>query len=142
MASSIATKVNDTIQYLKAELQAAIDQQKGFVRDLEKAYFIPQGDPWNEYSPALHELGATVEVACDNLKKYGIFDPSLIEFADQAEDSVGDAADQFMAWAFRRGVTVKEAAEIYSRSKSTIYRWIKSGKLDAVKVGRRWVIAV
>jgi excisionase family DNA binding protein len=37
--------------------------------------------------------------------------------------------------------TVKEAAAYFGKSLSTIYRWIKSGKLNATKVGRKWEIS-
>lgn len=37
-------------------------------------------------------------------------------------------------------ISTREAMELYSRSRSTIYRWIKSGKLNAIKRDRRWVI--
>lgn len=32
-------------------------------------------------------------------------------------------------------VSVKEAAEIFSVSKRTVFRWIKSGEIKAVKIG-------
>ena len=34
--------------------------------------------------------------------------------------------------------TVSKVAEIYKVSRSTIYRWIKKGKLQAEKIGRSW----
>ena len=37
-------------------------------------------------------------------------------------------------------MTVSKAATVYKVSKSTIYRWIKKGRLKAEKVGRSWRI--
>ncbi len=34
--------------------------------------------------------------------------------------------------------TLKEVEEILSVTRKTIYNWLKSGKLKAVKVGRQW----
>jgi excisionase family DNA binding protein len=45
-----------------------------------------------------------------------------------------------MDWHFRKSMSVKEAAQYHNRSTSTIYRWIKQGKLDATKANNRWVV--
>lgn len=37
-------------------------------------------------------------------------------------------------------LTVKEAAKVYQTSIPTIYRLLKSRKLDAIKMGKRWLI--
>jgi len=39
-----------------------------------------------------------------------------------------------------RLLDLKEAGDLLSLSKSTLLRWIKSGKLEAVKVGKQWRI--
>lgn len=50
---------------------------------------------------------------------------------------------RFWAWSHRTIVTVKEACKLFGRSRSTIYRWIKQGKLPhAIKVSGRWQIAL
>lgn len=37
-------------------------------------------------------------------------------------------------------LTVEEFAEIYRTTTTTVYRWLKQGKLSAVKIGREWRI--
>lgn len=39
-----------------------------------------------------------------------------------------------------RLLDLKEAGNLLSLSKSTLLRWVKSGKLEAVKVGKQWRI--
>ena len=39
-------------------------------------------------------------------------------------------------------MTTKQAAKHFGVSRSTIYRWIRKGRLSAHKVGRSWVISV
>ena len=39
-------------------------------------------------------------------------------------------------------MTAQQAAATFGKSVSTIYRWIKKGLLQAVKVGRKWSIVM
>jgi len=39
-----------------------------------------------------------------------------------------------------RYYTVREVAQMLRFDKMTIYRWIKSGKIKAVKINNRWLI--
>jgi len=36
--------------------------------------------------------------------------------------------------------TIRELAQLLRLDKSTIYRWIKSGKIRAIKINNRWLI--
>lgn len=40
----------------------------------------------------------------------------------------------------REHMTAYEAAEIFGVTFRTIYAWVRSGKLQAVKIGKRWYI--
>jgi excisionase family DNA binding protein len=136
----LADKVFDTIDHLKDELLAAVRQHVGFVRYLEKNDFFPHLLTDSSYADTLRELAVAVESVNDELRKYAIFDSSLGNDTDAVDDLVGTVADRFMDWHFRKSMSVKEAAQYHNRSTSTIYRWIKQGKLDATKANNRWVV--
>jgi excisionase family DNA binding protein len=136
----VAELVNDNMDYIKRELFAAISQHVGFIRSLEKNHFFPHLMAEDSLVMTVTESAAAVESLNDELKKYVLFDPSLEKALDKVEDLVGTVADRFIDWNIRKTMTVKEAAQLHNRSASTIYRWIKQGKLDATKVNRRWVI--
>ncbi len=40
----------------------------------------------------------------------------------------------------RNHYTSYEAAEVFGVTFRTVYNWVRSGKLQAVKIGRRWYI--
>lgn len=56
------------------------------------------------------------------------------------EEHITPIVERFMSWAQRKVVTALEAALFYGKSRSTIYRWIKAGKLRAKKVKAQWQI--
>jgi len=36
--------------------------------------------------------------------------------------------------------TIREVAQLLRLDKTTIYKWIKSGKIKAIKINNRWLI--
>jgi excisionase family DNA binding protein len=140
MGIMLADKVYDTIDHLKHELHAAVTQHVGFVRYLEKNDFFPHLLTDSSYAETLAQLAVAVESVNDQLRKYSIFDSSLEHDTDHVDDLVGTVADRFIDWHYRKTMRVKDAAMYHNRSASTIYRWIKQGKLDATKVNGKWVV--
>lgn len=138
--ASIAEKVFDTIDHLKVELTAAVRQHVGFIRYLEKNDFFPHLIADSSYAQTLAELASAVESVNDELRKYVLFDSSLDYETEAVSDLVGTIADRFIDWNFRKSMSVKETAAFHERSTSTIYRWIRQGKLDATKVNGRWIV--
>jgi len=37
-------------------------------------------------------------------------------------------------------ITIPELAKILNVNRSTVFKWVKSGKIDATKVGGTWII--
>lgn len=136
----VAEEIFQTIEHIKDELRTAVFQHVGYVRALERTSFFPALITGADHMHTMNELAVTVDETIDELEKYAIFDRSLEELCEEVRDLVGEAADRFTSWNFRRTCSAKEAAEMHNRSVSTIYRWIREGRLDATKVNGRWVV--
>ena len=76
----------------------------------------------------------------ENTRRYAYLGEEFQTFIETAENEIDGIIQSFMAWTEQQVMTAKEAAEKYNRSTSTIYRWIKQGKLEGRKNGRRWEI--
>lgn len=69
-------------------------------------------------------------------------------FGVEAENSLARAkmgqpnVDNFWAKPLPEIISVKDAALKFGKSKSTIYRWLASGKLNGKKVKGRWQIEI
>jgi hypothetical protein len=141
MATLIADKVKSIVEFLKVQVVQVIKHRIAFIEDLEENNFRPDLE---DCSIPLKLVASTrqIERLNEELKRYIMFDQSLGEYTDSIEDFIGDSADRFMTWAERKTISVKDAMSVFNRSKSTIYRWIRAGKLNAKKESGRWMIAL
>jgi excisionase family DNA binding protein len=141
MAMVISDKIHDLISNLKLQLQHVVTQAIYFVSGLERTDFYPE---LANTSVAIRmvKLSDHMQSLNDELSKYVIFQLELQQEVDQVNDMIAALGERFVKWMKRERISVTEALVRFSRSRSTIYRWIKSGKINAIKVGRFWVIAV
>lgn len=109
-----------------------VSSLKSYVTRLENKYF----DPALSRQNVLHRLDTIISNVLDKAR-----DQSLDTYI--VEETVSIQLDRFWAWAKRRIIDVTEACKVFNRSRSTIYRWIKQGKLaHAIKENGRWRIAL
>jgi hypothetical protein len=141
MATLIADKVKSIVDVFKSRVMQLIKKRIEFIEDLENNHFRPE---LADCSIPMQLVASThqIERINDELKRYIMFDQSLGELTDSIDDFIGDTADRFMTWTERKTISVKDAMSVFNRSKSTIYRWIRAGKLNAKKESGRWIIAM
>lgn len=140
MALVIAEKLNGQINLIKATQEGAVSTYEKFVENLQEIYFNPATAPTSA-AQNMVRLQNQVEACISYLEKFMTLGFDLADYINSVYDRTERATDIFFAWSGRKVVSVKEACEIHGKSRSTIYRWIKQGKLQAVKEGRKWVIA-
>lgn len=122
----------------KSAMMEYVVQNERLLESITWSYWNPSSAPtkvgriWSE----------AMNTAWDELKDLESFSfhPEINEFLVTIEDELDSLVDKFFDWTNREVISAKEAAETYNRSTSTIYRWIKQGKLQAKKVRGRWQI--
>lgn len=140
MGILIADKIADAVQSLKDQMIQALIHHTSFVTHLEDTHLHPELADCT--IPCDFDVSTTrLEGIKEQVQRYSLFDPSLLSYVDEVDQEIGDLADRFLDWANRKMISTKDAMEKFSRSQSTIYRWIRSGKLKAVKEKGRWLIA-
>ena len=140
MATLIADKVAHTVLSLKDQLVRALIQHESFIIHLENTHLHPE---LADCTIPCEFDGSTrkVEELKEQIGRYSLFDSSIASYIDMVDQEIGDLADRFLDWAHRKTISTREAMQKFGRSQSTIYRWIRSGKLKAVKERGRWLIS-
>lgn len=79
-----------------------------------------------------------------NLDEYSAYYPGLRELVNELSEDIDEMGSRFNQRIETEVsvISTNEAMERFSRSRSTIYRWIKNGKLKAEKQGRQWAIFI
>jgi excisionase family DNA binding protein len=150
------------------EINEAINQMAAFV-ELVEANPNPVNFP--ELAEVITGLSMKAQLRNANFSRYGLFfDPEPIDdVVRNFDDTIELLADRFfqacgptddgriavtpmelpqpvevlaLPPAQRESITTRDAMERFGKSRSTIYRWIKSGKLSAEKQGRNWIIFI
>lgn len=140
MPITIAEKILDVAAKLRRQVSDALSSFGSIIHNLELKDLFPRFATMHLVE-RLTKYEHEVDVINQEIRRYGLFDSSLQDSADEVDEIVGSLADRFRKWTRRTVITVTDACEKFSRSKSTIYRWIKAGKLIAQKIDHRWVIA-
>jgi hypothetical protein len=141
MAVVLSDVVDLQITQLKSKQQSVLRKLKCFIMNLEQNEFYPSLLPLSvgqEYG----SLSTRVQYINTELDKYDLFDASVVQYTDSIDSQLEGIADRFWDYMNRKFFSVTEAMGLVGKSRSTIYRWIKSGKLVAQKENRRWVIAM
>ena len=110
-----------------------------YVETLSNEYFDPRTAP-TTVADELNRITAIAYAELELVKPWVMTDNGLEEFVWSVEEEIEHIIDKFWSWTGRDIISVKEAAQLHERHPSTIYRWIKSGKLPAKKVGGKWQI--
>jgi excisionase family DNA binding protein len=140
MAILIADTIAHIVYKLKDQLVRALIQHESFVIHLEDTHLHPELADCTipcEFDQSTRR----VEKIKEQVEQYSLFDPSLLDYIEQVDQEIGNIADRFLGWAHRKMISTREAMDKFGRSQSTIYRWIRSGKLQAVKERGRWLIS-
>lgn len=127
------------LESMKATQFGLINNLEEYVNLIKDRFF----DPNNAPSWVVTNLNELSEKAWNQLEQIQAFlatDERLHEFISLVESQIERIIDLFWSWSNRKIINVKEAAELHGKHRSTIYRWIKKGKLDAEKVNGRWQI--
>lgn len=127
------------VNQIKSLALDAVESLESYAEEVLVEYFDPREAKW-EVVQAFSEMSAAIDFA--ELEKLKLFDDSLEDFIAGIEHAAQGIAERFKQWTQREMINTRQAMEHYGRSRSTIYRWIKSGKLTARKVGRFWQIAL
>lgn len=137
----VRERMLDIVDVIRNEIHAGMQQVAAFVEAIEKTDRLAADCT---VPLEFRTLRGKVDSTISNLKKYDLLFPSVLEVVEQTEHLVDSFSERFMDWAEGKPkfMTVTEAMEHFQRSRSTIYRWIKSGRIDAMKQGRFWRIAV
>ena len=125
----------------KAKCISSITNLEQLLADIVDEYFNPEEAPTWVASFWSKEVNAVWQ-ELEQIQHYVMVDEDFQRFLNTAEEEVERLVDLFFQWTKRRIVDAKEATSLYRRSRSTIYRWVKQGKLQAKKVKGRWQIFV
>lgn len=138
MQFSIIEVVNHQFNQEKAKVMNTVVENEQLLESIAWKYWNPKEAPFTMCG-LWSEAMAVAWEELERLDKYKLF-PRMASFIDTVEDELDRLVDRFFQWSDRVVIDTKAAAEKYDRSPSTIYRWIKQGKLDAKKVNGRWEI--
>lgn len=136
----IAERLSITVEYIRAELKSAVGQLATYVETLERT-------PGQIHAGTLDEIMNYTQTclgSMQELAKYGAFFGDIADTIVDTDNLIETFADRYLDRARLPGLPMStaQAMEHFSRSRSTIYRWIKSGKIKAEKHGRRWTVFV
>ena len=136
----IAEALSHTVASIRSELFSAVEQMACYVELVERT----PGKIETDCSKILTGLSMTCQELNTKLDKYSMFFSDIPEIVYTTDDAIESLADRYLTRSKQVGLpmTTAEAMVHFNRSRSTIYRWIKSGKVEAVKKGRRWIILV
>lgn len=136
----IADKISLTVDTIRLELNSAIHQMSAYVEQVERT----PGQVTTNCSNVITTLSMTCQELTGKLGKYSLFFADLSDVITETDETVEALADRYLKRSKQEGLPVSttEAMEHFNRSRSTIYRWIKSGKVHAEKHGRRWVVFI
>ena len=138
MSFSLIEVMDHQFDIAKAKVMNTVVENEQLLASIEWKYWNPMDAPvtiGSLWSDAMNVAWKELE----HLDKYKLF-PQMASFIDTVEDELERLVDHFFEWSNRELIDTKTAAEKYDRSPSTIYRWIKQGKLAAKKVSGRWEI--
>lgn len=138
----MSTTTIDVIGVLKEELSMALDSYTQFIEHLENEVVLPESIVGNSVFIEIEKYASYIQFLSDEMRKYIPFDEALEECVAATEEFVEEIADRFLRFMYRKTMTTREAMDHFGKSRSTIYRWIRCGKLNAIKQGRHWVVAV
>lgn len=128
----IATKKRQFTKVFRQSKPFAIQMKlrslSRYVTDVTTTYFDPRQAP----SSVVTHLNALVTSAYAEI--------THIDHVTYIEDRVDQVVNQFWKWSDRKILSVKEIAQQLGKSCSTVYRWIKQGKLQAQKYKGRWQV--
>lgn len=136
----IAEALSVTVASIRSELSSAMEQMAAYVEQVERK----PGKIETDCSKIITGLSVTCQDLNTKLDKYSLFFSDIPEIVHTTDDAIEFLADRYLSRSKQVGLpmTTAEAMAHFNRSRSTIYRWIKSGKIEAVKKGRRWIILV
>jgi hypothetical protein len=140
MAISIADKIYDVTIVLQRQISETLYSYSEVIWNLEANNLFPNLADILLIT-RLTKFVTKIDGLNQQLRNYGLFDPGLHDYADEVDDLIEELARRFQKWTRRTVITVTDACKKFTRSRSTMYRWIKSGKLIAQKIDGRWLIA-
>lgn len=140
MSFAVAEIVGKQVEGLNHEALSHIRQLRQFVSWAESRFFDPM-DASTEVPSILNELADPAWELHEQLEKLGQYNEEAAEMATILENEIEACIARFWKWSKRTFMTAQEAAEKYGKHRTTIYRWIKKGKIRAEKDERgRWKI--
>lgn len=141
--NNLADKFVDATGVLRAKISDTLYVYSEVIAGLEQTVFFRPQDASFDLIGDLTRHVDTINKMVDQLSYYTRFYPSLRYYIDEVYDIQDELTVRFYKWSTRQLMSVKEYAQYCGKSVSTIYRWIKQGKLIAAKNPRgRWAIAV
>lgn len=139
LQEAMSKRIGAEKKKVRGEVFNSLFKLEKLIEHIEKEFFNPKdatselGMYWNKQVTALRDRIYGLQ---DDYKLF----PEMVDFLQTVDGEVDKIVKRFWKWADREIVTVKEAAEMIGRSRWTVYRWIKAGKLIGQKVGRCWQI--
>lgn len=130
--------LNTQLEDVKAKIMGYVAELEQLMDSIDERYFDPADAPssvlqiWSEATNVIWDEMEAVE-------QYSMFD-EFQAFLSTAEEELLKLVSRFNHWTRRKVVDTKEAANMINRSRSSVYYWIKTGKLEARKVNGRWFI--
>lgn len=130
--------VTHKLEGVKANIMKNISEVEQFMNSIEdKYFFVDEAPAWvaKTYMDSINALWSQHE----SIESYSVI-PEFREFIETVEEEITKLVGRFQRWTKTRYLNTVEAGEKHGRSRSTVYRWIKSGKLQARKRNGRWFI--
>lgn len=134
----ISDKLSFKVEHIREELTSALTQMAAYVDLMEKT----PGQIETNCTTTITSLSTNCQDLSYELGKYSLFFANVANVVTDTDDRIEFLADRYLERSKKIGIPIStaQAMEHFNRSRSTIYRWIKSGKLKAEKQGHRWVI--
>jgi hypothetical protein len=136
----IADQISGTVDSIRIQLHSAIHQMSAYVEQVERT----PGKVSTNCSNIITTLSVTCQDLTVKLDRYSLFLPNLSDIIVETDETVEALADRYLKRSKQEGLPMSttDAMNHFNRSRSTIYRWIKSGKIHAEKHGYRWTIFI
>jgi hypothetical protein len=136
----ISEKVILAAESIHKELTSALAQMAAHVELVEKTH----GPVSSDHGVQMIEMSSVCQNLTIELHKYTLFFGEIADVVTHMDDEVDQLGARFKERSLSPGIpaTTAQAMEHFHRSRSTIYRWIKNGRLPAEKRGYRWTVFI
>lgn len=141
--NQLSNSLENATIVLRTQINQALVAYSEVVHGLEQTVCINEGGEFDIVG-SMNQHVMNINTMIDKLNNWVRIYPALQYYIEEVYELTDELTEDFFKWAHRQTLSVKEYAAKVGKSVSTIYRWIKQGKLIAARNPNnrnRWVIA-